>query len=91
MYHFSIEPAGRGGLHQVLLPQSDEYDCRYLLFVATPLVLSIYGRLFLRNGSDDIRRIISLPISEFGVPACVQNLLYTAKGAMPVFFWVVTI
>lgn len=78
---FSINPADCDGLHPVLLPWWDDYECPHLLFVPTLLVFSYYGDLFLQGGSDDIRRTITLAIYEFVILAGVLFLLYAAEGA----------
>lgn len=82
----SITPADRGGLYQFLPSWWDEYEFPYLLFIQTPLVSSYYSGLFLPGNSDDIHRVITLPISEFAILAGVYLLLYPAEGAAPEYY-----
>lgn len=68
---FSIMAADRGVLYPVLHNWWGKYDCIYLLFVSRPLVLFYYTWLYLRGDPYDIRRVITLPTSEFAVLAGV--------------------
>lgn len=54
--------------------------------VPTPLVRSFYCSLFLSGGSDDIRRVIILAISESTVLVGIQFLMYAVEGPSPIYF-----
>lgn len=82
----SIIPVERAGLYPMLPSSWDGYECPYLLFVLRPLVFSYYSELYLRSGSDNIRRILSLPISEPAVLAGVQFVLYATERSAPDYF-----
>lgn len=62
-----------------------EYESPYLLFVST-VGFFYYGGLYWRGESDDIRRIVTTAISEFGVSAGVQFSIYAAEGAVSDYF-----
>lgn len=67
-----------GNFYLVLPLSCDKNECSYLLLVLSPLGFSYYGG-FLRVGSDDIRRMITLAIPEFTILADVHFPLYAAK------------
>lgn len=46
-----------------------------------PLFFPYYGGLFLGVGSEDMRQMVTLVISEIAVLAGVDYLLYAAEGA----------
>lgn len=79
-------PADRGGFYPVLPPWLDDYGCPYLLLVLTPFSVPYYRGLFLRGGSDDIQRVITLTIFEFVILPGVQFFLYAVEGAVPDYF-----